>query len=241
MNVEEEVIRKYSDDVKKMGGYVYTGVKARKSMDIFNKRASMAIRELLDARNGHVIDIGCGDGTYTVELVKDMGAASAVGIEPSDAWQLARQKHAAFAPQVEFRQGSAYALPYPDDNFDLAFMRGVLHHLDDPIVGLREAFRVARSVFLLEPNGYNPAIKLIEKLSPYHRAHGERSFAPARIKSWLHSLGGNVAGESYRSLVPLFCPDRMAMFLDWLSPRWERLPLAPTFTCGLYCVLSKRM
>ena len=31
---------------------------------------------------------------------------------------------------------------------------------------------------LIEPNGYNPTLKLIERFSRYHREHGEKSYAP---------------------------------------------------------------
>jgi ubiquinone/menaquinone biosynthesis C-methylase UbiE len=233
---ERAAIEQYNRDIVDMDGYIYTGVKSRKSMHIFNKRASAAIRNLIDASGKSVIDIGCGDGTYSVELLTSLNAASVIGVDPSDAWKLAEKKYGGFAPRVRFVQGSAYELNFPDKYFDFAIMRGVLHHLDDPVRGIHEMARVADGVCLLEPNGFNPVIKLLERVSPYHRAHGEKSFSPSLIRYWMNSLCGRLMGESYTSLVPLFCPSAMAIFLDWLSPRWERLPLIPKFTCGLYCV-----
>jgi SAM-dependent methyltransferase len=238
MDVEKKTINQFSRDIEALGGYVYTG-KTRASMRLFDKRASLAIAELVRITGGTVLDIGCGDGANTMELFTTLKPASVVGIEPSEAWRAARDKYADHVPRVEFRQGTAYDLPFPNGTFDLAFMRGVLHHMDDPQSALREACRVARRVFLLEPNGYNPILKLIERFSPYHRAHGERSYAPALIRDWLRQAGGEITGESFRSLVPTFCPDRLAVFLDWLSPHWERLPLLPAFTCGFYCVMAK--
>jgi len=236
MSREDKAIARYNLDIQEMNGYIYTGNKARKSMDIFNARASLAVQNCVSLEGMSVLDVGCADGTFTVELVTRMKAARAVGIEPSDAWKLAQEKYCRFAPQVRFQYGSAYHLDFPDRSFDLAMMRGVLHHLDDPVQGLKEMFRVSGGVFLLEPNGYNPIIKLLEIVSPYHRAHAEKSYSPRRIRGWLQSLGGTLEGESFSSLVPLICPDGIAGFLNWLSPAWERLPLIPTISCGLYCV-----
>jgi len=233
---EDKAIAQYNLDIQNMGGYIYTGTKMRKSMKIFNNRATLAIRNLIDVQDKSVIDIGCGDGTYTVELVTVLGAASAVGIEPSDAWKLGREKYNIYAPAVQIRHGNAYELEFPNKQFDVAIMRGVFHHLDEPLKGLQEMSRIARNVFLLEPNGYNPIIKLLEIVSPYHRAHCEKSYRPITLRRWLDSLGGTFCQESFSSLVPLFCPDAMAVFLDWLSPKWEQLPLIPQISCGLYCV-----
>jgi SAM-dependent methyltransferase len=233
---EDKAIAQYNQDIHSMEGYIYTGIKARKSMDIFNRRATLAIQSLIDMHGKSVIDIGCGDGTYTVELVTTMGASSSIGIEPSDAWKLGQKKYAQYAPSVQIRHGNAYALDFPDKFFDLAIMRGVIHHLDDPIKGLQEMSRVAKNVFLLEPNGFNPIIKLLEKVSSYHRAHGEKSYTPSTLRRWLVSLGGTFCGESFSSLVPLLCPTAIAEFLDWLSPKWEQLPFIAKISCGLYCV-----
>ena len=237
MRREEQTIERYNKDLYEMGGYIYTAKKVRKSMDLFNKRATMAIANLIDFKGKSVIDVGCGDGTYSVELFEKLGAKSVVGVEPSNACELAREKFAHYAPSVRFERGSAYKLQYNDLEFDVAMMRGVLHHLDDPKSGLAEMFRVAKRVFLLEPNGYNAVIKFLEKVSPYHRTHQERSFAPKKIRHMARYLGAEAVRESYSSLVPLLCPDRLATFLDWLSPIWERLLFLPKISCGLYCVL----
>jgi len=52
----------------------------------------------------------------------------------------------------------------------------VLHHLDKPLDALREAFRVANIVIIVEPNGCNPFEKLAEKYSKYHIEHKEKLY-----------------------------------------------------------------
>lgn len=47
-------------------------------------------------------------------------------------------------PRIAVRPASIYALPYPDDAFDLVVCCEVLEHLEDPKMGLGELARVAR-------------------------------------------------------------------------------------------------
>jgi SAM-dependent methyltransferase len=46
---------------------------------------------------------------------------------------------------VEWDQGDAYALPYPDGSFSIVVSRYALHHLLDPEAALREMVRVCAS------------------------------------------------------------------------------------------------
>ena len=39
-------------------------------------------------------------------------------------------------------------------------------------------------MFVIEPNGYNPVLKVLEKVSRYHIEHEERSFFPATLHAW---------------------------------------------------------
>jgi len=53
--------------------------------------------------------------------------------------------------------GDAEHLPFEDDSFDIVFCGNLLHHLEDPLIAVREMKRVARKhVLLIEPNVQNP-------------------------------------------------------------------------------------
>ena len=125
------------------------------SSRLANERMTAASLMLADFRGQRILDVGCGDGTYTVEL-HDRGRPRLLhGIDPAAAAiGAARQKAGSRA--IEFRVGSAYDLPYGVDSFDIAHLRGVLHHLDRPVDALREALRVAKQIVVVEPNGYSP-------------------------------------------------------------------------------------
>lgn len=99
---------------------------------------------------------------------------------------------------MTFAVGSASGLPHSDGEFDLAYLRGVLHHMDRPIDALAEALRLAPLIVVVEPNGYNPGLKLLERVSRYHREHGEKSYAPRRLDRWVESVGGTVVARRSR-------------------------------------------
>jgi ubiquinone/menaquinone biosynthesis C-methylase UbiE len=89
-----------------------------------------------------VIDLGCGTGRFSELLAAHFGV-QVIGIDPSRKMvDQARRKPA--TGNVEYRQGSAEALPLPNDCADLVFMSMVYHHLTDPAAVARECHRVLR-------------------------------------------------------------------------------------------------
>jgi SAM-dependent methyltransferase len=93
------------------------------------------------AAGQRVLDVGCGPGALTAELVTRVGADSVVAIDPSEPFvEAARARH----PGVEVRLGSAEQLPFPDDTFDAALAQLVVHFMSDPTAGVGEMARVTR-------------------------------------------------------------------------------------------------
>jgi SAM-dependent methyltransferase len=88
-----------------------------------------------------VIDVGCGTGMLTAELVARVGAANVVAADPSEAFLAAvRQRF----PRVEVHRAAAEHLPVPDAVFDSALAQLVVHFMSDPGAGLLEMARVTR-------------------------------------------------------------------------------------------------
>ena len=229
------VVEIFSADAAE-GGYVYTRA-GKLSALTSNRRQSRAILGALSFAGKRVVDLGCGDGTYTLEFVTLAGAASVVGVDPAQgaiahAEQLLRKRSVA---NVSFLQASIDDFA-PDAPFDVAVLRGVLHHMDNPEAAIAKALQIARQVVILEPNGLNVILKLIEKLSPYHRRHGERSFLPATLEKWIAKGGGAVTKRQFVNLVPFFCPDAAVKLLAALEPIVEALPFIRNFACG-QCLL----
>jgi SAM-dependent methyltransferase len=87
------------------------------------------------------VDVGCGPGALTAELVGRLGAEAVAAVDPSEPFvAAARERH----PGVDVRRAAAEELPFPDAGFDVALAQLVVHFMTDPIAGLREMARVTR-------------------------------------------------------------------------------------------------
>ena len=93
------------------------------------------------AEGDRALDVGCGPGALTAELVRRLGAASVTAVDPSESFVAAcRERN----PGVEVLQAAAEALPFPDGTFDVAAAQLVVHFMPEPVTGLRELARVLR-------------------------------------------------------------------------------------------------
>lgn len=88
-----------------------------------------------------VVDVGSGPGALTDELVRRLGPAAVVAVDPSPPFVAALS---ARQPEVDVRSAAAEALPFADDSFDAALAQLVVHFMSDPVAGLREMARVTR-------------------------------------------------------------------------------------------------
>lgn len=89
------------------------------------------------------LDSGCGDGSFTEQLVRRQSPSSVVGVDPAPA-QLAFARRRASVASASFLQGDAQALPVPSASVDAAVMALVLFFVPDPLTGIRELLRVTR-------------------------------------------------------------------------------------------------
>lgn len=88
-----------------------------------------------------LIDVGCGPGALTGELVARVGATGVAAVDPSTPFVAAA---ASRYPGVDVRLANAEALPFDDGVFDAALAQLVVHFMTDPIAGLSEMRRVTR-------------------------------------------------------------------------------------------------
>jgi SAM-dependent methyltransferase len=90
-------------------------------------------------RGQQALDVGCGPGALTGELVARLGAEAVAAVDPSESFVIAaRERH----PGADVRLAAAEELPFPDGGFDVALAQLVVHFMADPIAGLREMARV---------------------------------------------------------------------------------------------------
>ena len=104
-----------------------------------------------------VLDCGSGPGTITCEIAQRIPTGRVVGVD-YDATQVslaAETARTSGLQNVEFRQESAYDLPFPDESFDAVFSHALFEHLGDPdraITGFRRVLRPGGYVGLCSPD-----------------------------------------------------------------------------------------
>lgn len=230
----EANISAFNRDVATNHGYRYT-TNSSLSSNIANQRLTKATLTLLPPRSKKLIDIGCGDGTYTHEVFRLSNCQFMLGLDPAKK-AIAKAKSTFFENGLEFRSQSAYELTIKDQTYDVAILRGVLHHLDRPQLAIAQSLRVAKTAIIIEPNGYNPVLKILEKISPYHRRHDEKSYSASKLDSWITASGGQILEKYWLGLVPFFCPSFLAKILKKFEPFVESLPLLNRLCCAVYVV-----
>jgi SAM-dependent methyltransferase len=101
-----------------------------------------------------VLDVGAGTGRGVKHFVERHPGLDVRGVEPVEAMiERAEQRNGIAHGTIV--QGRGAALPFAADSFDVAYETGVLHHVANPDVIVREMTRVARrAVFLSDANRF---------------------------------------------------------------------------------------
>ena len=217
-NVEE-----FNRNVNENGGFLYT-TNAQFSSHVANKRISDEIFKLIKPHYKTLVDIGCGDGTYTYNIKQNFPHLAVHGFDPAgSAIQIASENY----PSITFETVNLLddSLPVPSEKYDVAVIRGVLHHLSDQQKAIANAFKFADNIIIMEPNGNNPILKVIEKTSRYHIEHEEQSFYEWQLKRWIHGAGGQIISWKYIGYVPFFFPTLPAKVIYFFQPFLEKIPV----------------
>ncbi|MEO7078655.1 MAG: methyltransferase domain-containing protein, partial [Rhodococcus sp. (in: high G+C Gram-positive bacteria)] len=133
-----------------------------------------------------VVDIGCGPGGLTRELVSRVGASAVSAIDPSAPFVKACR---AGNPGVDVREGFAESLPFDTDSFDAALASLVIGFMSDPVAGVREMSRVSR------PGGTVAACQWDRRGMPAMRILGQFMVAADPTVGEKMKLTGDTAGE----------------------------------------------
>ena len=181
-----------------------------------------------------VLDVGCGPGALTAELVSRVGAASVTAVDPSEPFVAAvRARH----PGVAVHRATAEELPFPDDAFDAACAQLVVHFMADPVAGLTEMARVTRNgvvaACVWDHAGRQGPLSLFwEAARQLHPGvHDESNLAGAREGH----LGELFASAGLRDVeeTTLAADLRHDSFDDWWEPYTRGVGPAGSFVAGL--------
>jgi ubiquinone biosynthesis O-methyltransferase len=127
-----------------LGPEVYARWRASKVGAITERLERQLILELVgEVRNCRVLDVGCGDGEFALELARR--GAIVVGIDSSpEMIEAARSRARPHDADVTFEQAMAEQLPFPDEQFDVVTAITILCFVEDAAPVFNEIARVLR-------------------------------------------------------------------------------------------------
>lgn len=127
-----------------------------------------------------ILDLGCGTGIVSRILRERLGgAANVIGLDTNPA-MLAKAR--ALAPETDFREGTAMALPFADAAFDLVLCQEMLQFAPDGLVAAKEMRRVLAPGGRIFLSTWRPRTE-----QPFHDSLGriaERHFGRSNDKRW---------------------------------------------------------
>ncbi|KAL8952493.1 MAG: hypothetical protein Q9222_001596 [Ikaeria aurantiellina] len=178
----------------------------------------------------HILDVGCGPGSITVDLATRVPQGKVVGLEPtSDPFEEAHHLAAARGVEnVSLQTGDAKNLPFADQTFDVVHFHQVLQYLkpDDRVQAIKEARRVSKCFVAIREGDWGTVVHYpdIVGLTDYvdlhykiTRADGGEPNAGRRLHAWVKEAG--FAASDITATAGTYCyntPDQRA----WWSGVW---------------------
>jgi len=121
----------------------------RKMLNVYlnwKKSQNIKFLSLLEFNpNAKVIDLGCGDGEFTLRIKSKIGASEVYGV---DIYEPSIEKARMKGIKVIKHDLNEFPYPFDDNTFDVVVSNQVIEHLIYPVRFLREVYRI------LKPKGY---------------------------------------------------------------------------------------
>lgn len=190
-------------------------------MGKYSEPLAVQFADLAGIRAGaRVLDVGCGPGALTAELVRRTSPDMVNAVEPSASFVAASRDR---LPGVDIQQAAAEKLPFPDGTFDVTLAQLVVHFMTDPVQGLREMGRVTRPGGVVgacvwdHAGGRGPLgtfWRAVRELDP--AAHDESGLAGVREGDLARLFAQAGLGEGEVSTLTVRV--RQASFEQWWEP-----------------------
>lgn len=160
---------------------------------LYHSRIVTQMLEGVKFRDGRysdkILDVGCGNG-FVNQLYPNFDI---LGIDISDG-MLQNNPHV-------YKKASAEEIPFKDNTFDFVICRSLLHHLDDPKIGLKEMFRVLKKGghwVCWDPN-HNALYETIRHIFQHtdRFSHLHHSFNAEELFKMIEETGFNITLKRY--------------------------------------------
>ncbi len=189
-----------------------------------------------------VLEVGCGTGYFTKELVKRDAFITAIDISPD---LLETAKSIVISKNVLFRIENAYSLTFGDNSFDSIIGSSVLHHLEIDSA-LSEFYRTLKPggwLYFTEPNMLNPQLIIQKNVSFIRKKMGESpdetAFFRWRLRKRLLKYGfRNIRIRPFDFLHPQ-TPQTLIPLVKRIGSFLEKIPLLMEIAGSLYVKAEK--
>ncbi|KAM0749401.1 putative ubiE/COQ5 methyltransferase [Meredithblackwellia eburnea MCA 4105] len=188
----------------------------------------------------HILDVGCGPGTISVDLAKLVPQGKVTGLEYAAEVLVTASKNAEEkgVKNIEWVTGDVHKLTYPDNTFDVVYAHQVLQHVTDPVQALREMYRVVKpggivavrdsdfAAFLWYPSplpGMDNWLQLYLKVA---KNNGGEPLAGRHLHAWARQVG--FSPDKMKRTAGTWCystPEEVA----WWSDLWAERTLKSSF------------
>lgn len=166
-----------------------------------------------------VLDLGCGDGLCAAYMHEQFPSWQITGVDVSaESLAVARERK---LPGIQFLHYDGEHLPFASQQFDVIFLAGVLHHVQQsqhlPLV--REIRRVSRKqgrIYIFEHNPFNPLTRYFVHTCAFDK--GVRLLKLAYVRHLLDAAGWEAQTCRYYIFWPRYSVFRPLLSLEsWLA------------------------
>lgn len=194
------------------------------------RRAKMVIDYCQLGAGKRVLEIGCGTGTLTEELVKT--GATVVATDIFQEFLRAVENRIGVRESVSYQIADAETLEgFADESFDAVVGLSILHHLDvdKTLSNIRRVLKPGGFIAFAEPNMLNPQIALQKNIPLLKKIMGDSPDETAFFR-WPFAKKLKDGGFSNSVVVPFdflhpIIPDFLAAAVDGLGLFLEKIPL----------------
>ena len=228
------------DDLAHRTGGTWWGHATPAGRERLKRRASLIWEWVAGYVSPRILEIGCGAGALTAELVSLGVDIRLIGCDVSrNAVSIARQRCGG-NHSVTFEVVDATRLGFKDSSMDAVVGNSVLHHIAYD-TALREIFRVLKPggcFWFSEPNMLNPQIAVEKKLRVLGRilqnSEDETAFFRWPLIACLHEIGYlSITITPYDFLHPI-TPAILVPAFDKAGRLFEKMPVVREIAGSLW-------
>ncbi len=138
---------------------------------VYDRQSDFILEFLKQQDVDSILDLGCGMGNFLAKAQDRY--TNILGVDPApESLKIAKL----IVPTADLVLGQSENLPFGDDEIDAIVMKGVVHHLKDPVVVFKELHRCLKPggiLVIFEGNQSSPYRRAVLALADLLKVHHE--------------------------------------------------------------------